>query len=132
NFHLYHEPDAPMQMDYFFWLARGADQTVVIDTGFSPLGGRSRGRTMLMDVGDALARLGADPALAPPVIVTHAHYDHIGNLALFPRSQVYMSERELAFWTGPHARHPLFHHSVDDEGIAYLLQVQAEGRLRLF
>ncbi len=30
--------DGPMPMDYFVWLARSADRTIVIDTGFSPAG----------------------------------------------------------------------------------------------
>ena len=49
NYHSYHEPDRPLRMDYFFWMARNPSRTVVIDTGFSPSGGASRGRAMLLD-----------------------------------------------------------------------------------
>jgi hypothetical protein len=38
NYHTYHEPDRPLGMDYFFWVARNPARTVVIDTGFSQAG----------------------------------------------------------------------------------------------
>lgn len=78
NYGVYGEPDGPIQMDYFCWVARNSERTVVIDTGFSRAGGDGRGRTMLADPRDALASLGVNPADEPTVIVTHAHYDHIG------------------------------------------------------
>ena len=56
NYHVYHEPDRPLGMDYFFWVARNPARSVVIDTGFSPAGGAARGRTMLMDTVPALRR----------------------------------------------------------------------------
>ena len=31
NFHTYKEPDRPLRMDYFFWVARGPSRTVLID-----------------------------------------------------------------------------------------------------
>jgi hypothetical protein len=36
NYHAYREPDRPLRMDYFFWVARNQARSVVIDTGFSP------------------------------------------------------------------------------------------------
>ena len=37
----YHEPDRPRPLDYFFWVLRGASETLLIDTGFSPPPGRA-------------------------------------------------------------------------------------------
>ena len=132
NYPLYREADGPIAMDYFFWVLRSPRRTVLVDTGFSPRGGAARHRTRLADVGELFSAFGVDPAKAPPVILTHAHYDHAGNLPLLPASEVIMAEQELAFWSGPHARRVLFHHSVDDDSVAHLHQVQREGRLRLF
>ncbi|MGH3174645.1 MAG: MBL fold metallo-hydrolase, partial [Streptosporangiaceae bacterium] len=83
NYHVYHEPDRPLGMDYFFWVARNPARSVVNDTGFSPAGGAARGRTMLMDTVPALHAAGLTPDGVAQVVLTHAHYDHIGGLPAF-------------------------------------------------
>ena len=132
NFPLYHQSDGPIEMDYFFWIVKNRQRTVVVDTGFSPEGGRVRNRTLLADVGDLFRHFGADPSSSPTVVLTHAHYDHAGNLGMFAGSEVVMAERELAFWSSHHSQRALFHHSVDDDGLAYLGRIKSEGRMRLF
>lgn len=132
NYGVYGEPDAPIGMDYFFWVARNSSRTVVIDTGFSQLGGAARGRTMLIDPRDALSAIGVDPVDEPTVVVTHGHYDHIGNLAHFSRSPIVVARAEIEFWAGPYGRHALFHHSVDDDDLRVLTAAVEEGRATLF
>lgn len=132
NYHLYHEPDGPIGMDYFFWVLRSPRRTLVVDTGFSEHGGRSRGRTQLAEVPALLRAFGVEPSAGPTVILTHAHYDHAGNLDLFASSPVVMAERERSFWSGGCAGRALFHHSVDDEDLACVERVAEEGRLRPF
>src|SRR5689334_4383490 len=92
NYHAYHEPDRPLRMVYFFWVARNPARTVVVDTGFSPAGGAARGRTMLLDTRPALRAAGiADPEEIGQIVLTHAHYDHIGGLPAFTRGEVLMT-----------------------------------------
>ena len=132
NYQLYQQPDDEIGMDYFVWVVRNAERTVVIDTGFSRHGGESRRRTLLINVPDLYPRLDVDPGTSPTVILTHAHYDHIGNLAYFPTSPVVLARREYDFWVGRHAHHPLFHHSVDDGDLAHLSEVVQSGRVQFF
>lgn len=132
NYHLFAEPDAPIEMDYFFWVIRNDTRTIVVDTGFSRAGGANRNRTTLIEPPEAFAALGVDPANAPTVIVTHAHYDHIGNLDHFDRSTVVVARAEVDFWRGPHSRHLQFHHSVEDAELDELAKVVEGGRALLF
>lgn len=130
HFGSYGEPDAPMQMDYFFWIARSPARTIVIDCGFNERSGARRGRTLLSPPPVALGHLGVAPDTVRTLIVTHAHYDHVGNLGAFPRAEVIMSAREYDFWTGPLATRALFTVSAEADDIGALRAVAAGGRLR--
>ncbi|AKS32180.1 hydrolase [Mycolicibacterium goodii] len=129
NHHIYGQPDDPIRMDYFFWVVQNAERTIVVDTGFSKHGGESRNRTFVIDPARAYAALGVDPDTAPDVVVTHAHYDHIGNLDLFPKSRYVIAQREYDFWTGPLATRKQFHWSVEDDEIAVLATAHTQGRV---
>lgn len=132
NYHAYHEPDRPLRMDYFFWVARNAARTVVVDTGFSPAGGAARNRTMLLDTVPALRAAGVPgPAAVSQVILTHAHYDHIGGLPAFTRGEVLMTEDEYAFWTGPMGRRGQFAHTTEASELGHLRELREAGRLTL-
>ncbi len=130
NYHAYREPDRPLRMDYFFWVARNLARTVVVDTGFSPAGGAARGRTMLMDT-PALRAAGPTPDAVAQVVLTHAHYDHIGGLPAFGAAEVIMTRAEYDFWTGPMGRRGQFAHTTEASELGHLRELREAGRLTL-
>ncbi|MGP3534342.1 N-acyl homoserine lactonase family protein [Microbacterium sp. RD1] len=132
NYPLYGEDDAPIEMDYFIWVVRNAVRTILVDTGFSPRGGERRGRATLIAPPDAWRALGVTPEQAPLIVLTHAHYDHVGNITHFPDSTIVTAARELDFWSGPHAHHPLFSHSVEDDELDALRAAVGDGRVETF
>jgi glyoxylase-like metal-dependent hydrolase (beta-lactamase superfamily II) len=131
NYHVYGEPDESFAMDYYFWLVRGGDRTIVVDCGFGAEAGRRRARTSLVDPVDALTALGVDAAAVDQLVVTHAHYDHIGNLHRFPNAEIVIARREYEFWTGPYAGRFQFAHSTEADELARLAAAGEQGRLRL-
>ena len=131
NYHAYHEPDRPLRMDYFFWVARNPARTIVIDTGFSPAAGASRGRTMLLDTVPALRAAGLVPDAVAQVVLTHAHYDHIGGLPAFGAAEVIMTRDEYDFWSGPMGRRGQFAHTTEASEIGHLRELRDSGRLTL-
>lgn len=93
--------DQPHPMDYFMWVLRNGDQTILVDTGYDGTEAAARGRPIRLDPVVALAPLGMTPASIDKIIVTHLHYDHAGGLALFPDATLHMQSAEMAFATGP-------------------------------
>ena len=131
NYDHYGEPDAPLQMDYFFWILRNAQETIVIDTGFSAAGAQMRRRQMTITPALALSQLGIDPAAVKRLILTHAHWDHTGNIDLFPNAQILMSRKEFAFIGSELARRPMLAYVMDEGDNRTILQLAAQGRVRL-
>jgi glyoxylase-like metal-dependent hydrolase (beta-lactamase superfamily II) len=92
---------APHPMDYFLWLLRRGEETIVVDTGYDAEEGARRGRPILEDPRAGLKRFGIAPGDVGTVIVTHLHYDHAGGLHLFPEAVLHMQAAEMAYATGP-------------------------------
>ena len=74
--------DGPMPMDYFVWVAVSKSKTWVIDTGFNAAMAKQRKREFLRCPTEGLKLLGIDAKKIDDVLVTHLHYDHIGNFDL--------------------------------------------------
>lgn len=132
NFHLYGEPDADLDIDYFFWVIRDGADVFLIDTGFAPEAGDRRRRAHYGTPAQLLPLLGIDPAEVTAIVLTHAHWDHIGNVRQFPRAQLVMTEAEYAFWTSPLAARRHFAAHSEPEEIELLAQRRRGGTLSLF
>ena len=132
NYHLYGEPDADLDIDYFFWVIRDGADVILVDTGFALEVGQRRRREGYSTPAEALPGLGIAADDVTAVVITHAHWDHTGNVRQFPRAQLIMTEAEYGFWTSPLAgRRHFAAHSEPDE-IALLARARAEDRVTLF
>jgi glyoxylase-like metal-dependent hydrolase (beta-lactamase superfamily II) len=63
------------------------------------------------------------------VIITHLHYDHCGNDALFPAARYHLQEAEMAFATGRCMCHPVMRHSFEIEDVVAMLRRVYAGRV---
>jgi glyoxylase-like metal-dependent hydrolase (beta-lactamase superfamily II) len=126
----YGEPDGPQRLDYFFWIVRRPDETILVDTGFDPAAGSRRGRTCLVEQAEAMAQLGVSADTVSRIVLTHLHYDHTGNLDRFPEAELLVPARELDFWLGPLARRAQFAHSVEATELGQVLAAVDAGRVR--
>lgn len=131
NYHLYGEPDAGIEIDYYFWVIRDPGGITLVDTGFAPAAGDRRRRAWWTTPADALPAFGADPGDVHTIVVTHAHWDHTGNLHQFPRAQLVIGQAEYLFWTSPMARRAHFAAHAEPDEIGYLERAAAEQRLTL-
>ena len=132
NYSYYGEPDGPFRVDYYFWVLRRGEQVVIVDTGYSAREAARRDRDVLVNPLDALAALGIDAGAGHPVIITHAHYDHIGNVAAFSRSKIAIARSEWDFWTDAIAEKTQFAHFGDTAALTQLRIAKEQERLTLF
>src|SRR5207342_1514301 len=92
--------DVPMPLDYFVWAVVGEARAYVVDTGFDQAAADKRGKRITRPVEEGLAAIGVDCSSVQDVILTHMHYDHAGNGALFPHARYHLQDKEMAFCTG--------------------------------
>jgi glyoxylase-like metal-dependent hydrolase (beta-lactamase superfamily II) len=111
-------------------VARNSEHTVVIDTGFDAATAARRGRQLLLEPGEGLRLLGVDCQQVKHVIITHLHYDHAGNLQLFPRARFHLQDSEMAFATGRHMAQPFFSHAYDIEAVISMLRLVYAAQVR--
>jgi glyoxylase-like metal-dependent hydrolase (beta-lactamase superfamily II) len=138
NYHVYQEPDGPVDVDYYFWIVRedpagpgDGGAVTLIDTGFAREAGQRRRRDQWLTPAEVLPHLGIDATAVRTVVITHAHWDHTGNLSQFPGAQVVMSQAEYDFWTSPMAQRTHFALHAEPDEIALLASARKEGRLVL-
>jgi len=78
-----------------FYVAQAVTEVTLIDTGFSDAATARKWHVQATgEPAQLLAELKIDPANVSRVIITHIHFDHIGDLPRFPRAQVVISRRD--------------------------------------
>ena len=103
--------DGPLGMDYFVWVIRNEDRTIVVDVGYNQAEGEKRGRNFLRCPTDGMRLIGVEAADVEDLVITHMHYDHSGNLGLFPKATFHIQDSEMAYVTGRAMTHPGLRHS---------------------
>ena len=120
--------DGPMPLDYFVWLIRGEGREVVVDIGFSAAMARKRGRDHLRCPADALRLLDVDPARVKDVVITHLHYDHVGNFERFPAATLHLQELEMRYATGRYMCSECFRGAFEAEDVVGVVRRVYDGR----
>ena len=123
--------DADMPMDYFTWVVKSATRAFIVDTGFTAAMATRRRRTYLRCPVDSLEFLGLKAESIEDVILTHLHYDHVGNFARFPSARFHLQERELHYATGRNMKYPFFAHGFEVEEVIGIVRLNYAGRVEL-
>jgi glyoxylase-like metal-dependent hydrolase (beta-lactamase superfamily II) len=122
--------DGPMPMDYFVWLLRNSQATIVVDTGFHEAMAIKRSRQYLRTPAAGLALLGVDAARVEHVVLTHLHYDHVGTFDAFPRAKFYLQDAEMSFATGRHMCNAYMNHGYEAEEVASMVKLVFKDRVQ--
>ena len=93
--------DGGVDLPFSFILAESGGRRVLIDTGFMQDDhsfSRKFGVPNWISPVRMLAELGIAPDDITDIILTHAHFDHMGSIGEFPSAQIYIQKSELLSW----------------------------------
>jgi glyoxylase-like metal-dependent hydrolase (beta-lactamase superfamily II) len=131
RFDTYGDVDATVGLDFYFWLLRSPERAVLVDCGFDAVRTAARGYLQEQRPVDLLERRGVSPEDVDHVVLSHMHFDHIGNVDLFPNATFSVARAELKYWTGPFADRHLLCASGDPQETQMVVDLQRQGRVHL-
>ena len=121
--------DVLQPLDYFVWVIKNDKRTFLVDTGFDQPVGTKRGRTVVTPINEGLKRLGVEPDKIEDVIISHMHYDHCGNVDMFPRARYHVQDKEMNFCTGRCMCHKQLRASYEEGYVISMLSKVFAGRV---
>ena len=136
---LVHGQQGTRELPYTLTVLQSGQRTVLVDTGFVNDGfsrtlGELDGITRWTHPRAVLERIGVDPGEVDTILLTHAHYDHLGTLEEFPNAVAWLQERELFGWIRALGLPPEMQwlkNGVNADDLATAFELTRQGRLRL-
>jgi len=128
-----------MDLPFSFILAQREGRNLLIDTGFmqdDACNGFSRkfGIPTWISPLRLLAEMGLKADDISDVVITHAHFDHMGSIAEFPNAHIYIQKSELLSWYEMIALPRRFGHLtaiVDPDNLRTALDASIQHRVTL-
>lgn len=125
------EPDS-LDIAMAVWLIRGGGRTVLLDTGFHREPWAERfGVTDYLRPDSAVALAGVTAEDVTDVVISHAHWDHMGGIDLFPRATVWIQRDEYDYYVGQAWQEDGRNGGIDARDVLELVRLNTEGRVRL-
>ena len=129
NFIVHDLHDAATQMDYYVWFIKNDQETILIDTGFDQKAANERKRNLLRCPIHSLKEAGIGLDSIKDTVLTHAHYDHAGNIEKLKNTRFHLQEREMSYATGKDMRHAFCRHAYDPHNVCELIYANYEERV---
>jgi glyoxylase-like metal-dependent hydrolase (beta-lactamase superfamily II) len=125
-------PHEKINLAMVVWLIRGEGRNILFDSGYHR-------DTFLKDFpsteyirpDEAVKLAGIQPEEITDIVISHAHWDHMGGIDLFPRATVWIQKEEFRYYTGAAWQPGGDHGGIDPEDVQELVKLNTEGRLRL-
>ena len=124
--------DETIDSVYAFWLIRSEDRTILFDSGFH----RERWFELwsiedYLRPDEAVRLAGVTPDEVTDVVISHAHWDHMGGIDLFPAAIVWIQRDEFAYYTADAWQDDGQSGGIDPDDVQALVRINTEGRVRL-
>ena len=127
------------KLPYCYVLIKGGDHVAMVDIGYND---KEYGRYLSDAFGvenwhspaEVLAPCGVRPEDVDSIFITHAHFDHMGNIEGFPNAVFYLQERELTKWIWAMSLPDRLRYmmvATDPSDVLRAADLARQGRLRL-
>jgi len=132
--------DQTLDIAMVFWLIRGGGRTILFDSGMHRENWiKEFGMTDFLSPDKCLEAIGVAPSSVTDVIISHAHWDHMGGIDLFPNAAIWIQRDEFAYYTGAAWQPPALsgdpssgkHGGIDPEDVLELVRRNTAGKLHL-
>ena len=80
-------------------------------------------------IAEALRRANVRPEQVQDVIISHMHYDHCGNVDLFPRARYHVQDKEMVYCTGRCMCHKQLRFSYEEDYVVSMVRKLYAGRV---
>lgn len=125
------------KLPYAYALLKGGGETILIDTGYDHVAygeqlANAYGVSNYHGPRAVLAECGVKPEDVTSVFITHAHFDHMGAMHLFPNAKFYIQKSELDKWVWALTLGPEYRFLVgggDPADIVRAVEAAKEGRM---
>ena len=114
------------------WLIRGGGHNILFDSGYHrDTFLKYFPSTEYLRPDEAVELAGVEPEEITDIVISHAHWDHLGGIDLFPKATVWIQKEEFRYYTGEAWQPGGNHGGIDPEDVQQLVKLNTEGRLRL-
>ncbi|MGC2016994.1 MAG: N-acyl homoserine lactonase family protein, partial [Candidatus Acidiferrales bacterium] len=121
-----------MNLAMVVWLIRGGGRNILFDSGYHrDTFLKEFPSTEYIRPDEAVKLAGVQPEDITDIVISHAHWDHIGGIDLFPKATVWIQKEEFRYYTGDAWQPGGDHGGIDPEDVQELVKLNTEGRLRL-
>jgi glyoxylase-like metal-dependent hydrolase (beta-lactamase superfamily II) len=124
--------DEKIDIAMVIWLIRSGGRNILFDSGFHrEVWFKAFPTVEYLSPDEAVRLAGVKPEEVTDIIISHAHWDHLGGIDLFPKATVWIQKQEFAYYTGDAWQPGGRHGGIDPDDVKALVQLNTEGRLRL-
>jgi glyoxylase-like metal-dependent hydrolase (beta-lactamase superfamily II) len=117
---------------FAIWLIRGGGRNILFDSGFHrPRWFKEWTIEDYLEPDAAVRLAGISPEEVTDIVISHAHWDHLGGIDLFPKATVWIQKDEYAYYTGPAWQPGGDHGGIDPDDVQELVKLNTEGRIHL-
>ena len=114
------------------WLIRGGGHNILFDSGYHrDTFLKYFPATEYIRPDQAVKLANVEPEEITVIVISHAHWDHLGGIDLFPKATVWIQKEEFRYYTGDAWQPGGNHGGIDPEDVRQLVRLNTEGRLRL-